>query len=63
MNETNVEIPLTASQVEQLNAFLKEKDHKTSLVLRESKTLGAVEVELVDANGKRAPTRLLFPGG
>jgi hypothetical protein len=63
MEVPNPEIALTASQVEQLNQFLEAKGPYKSIVLRESATLGAVEVDLTDAEGKRAPTRLLFPAG
>ncbi len=60
----DAQITLTDSQLQQLRAFLEEKDHSGSLILRPAVTLseGYVEAVLLDPDGQ--PTshkRILFP--
>jgi hypothetical protein len=54
-------ITLTAPQAEQLTAFLDEKDHEGSVLLRKAKHLGALEAVLLDDDGNETNAkRLLF---
>jgi hypothetical protein len=57
-------VTLTASQREQLETFLQEKEHAGSVLLRPAANLGGdnVEAVLLDADGEATPAkRVLFP--
>ena len=56
------QLTLTAAQVEQLTAFLQEKQHEGSVLVRKAKHLGALEAVLLDGEGNETNAkRLLFP--
>jgi hypothetical protein len=50
-------ITLTAAQAEQLTAFLREKEHEGSVLLRRAKHLGALEAVLLHGrpNARSSP--------
>jgi hypothetical protein len=55
-------ITITAPQVEQLVAYLQERQHEGSVLLRKAKHLGALEAVLLDGEGNETNAkRLLFP--
>jgi hypothetical protein len=54
-------ITITAPQVEQLVAYLQERQHEGSVLLRKAKHLGALEAVLLDGEGNETNAkRLLF---
>jgi hypothetical protein len=56
------ETHLTAAQIEQLTAFLQEKQHEGSVLIRKTEYLGALEAVLLDGEGNATSAkRLLFP--
>jgi hypothetical protein len=61
--ESKAEMPLTASQLQQLTRLLEEKGHEQNVVLRPVPNLGSgyVEADLLDSEGDSLAKRVLFP--